>query len=294
MTNSMGQTHYEALEVSEDATDEELKAARKRIMRDYHPDNFNDHEKDWVRVAAAERSQAANAAYDVLKNPTSRADYDRKLRQERERAAAGETQEEGRPEYDEEPWREDDEARAEDGWAAWDQWEDAQDREEDYDGYESERAGEQHWEEEHWEEDVPEYQPPPPPPSVKEAADLLPLSAWAADRIPLPVHLVCGAMVSGIGWVLAILVIGQQSIVAGIFLTLAILASIPIAGGILYLSGLSLSKTGMVLVAIGGGLPVLLVASAIPFIWPVLLLGSVAWAAVMVTATYARWNKIER
>ncbi len=78
--------HYEALGVSEDATPEEIKAAHRKMIRDYHPDQFDASEKEWIRTEAARHTRVANAAYDVLKNPETRAAYDRELSLMREPA----------------------------------------------------------------------------------------------------------------------------------------------------------------------------------------------------------------
>lgn len=289
MTESMGQNYYEVLEVSEDATQEEVKAAYKKVMRDYHPDNFRDADKEWIRKTAESRSKAANAAYDTLKNPQKRADYDRNLALVREQAG------------NEERWaweeqhRQEEEERAQDPWEAWNAWEAAQEAEEDssdeqdnWDDWEGEDEAGEGWTE--WEEDIP--RPSPPTPAMPPPSDLLGLASWTAERIPTPVHLLCGAMLSGFGWTLAFLLVSQQSFLVGSILTLVFLAAIPVAGGLLWFNGFSLSRTGMVLVALGGGLPVLVVVSVIPGLNWLMFLGAVVWAVIMVTDMYARRNAI--
>lgn len=306
MTDSIEPTHYEILGVSEDASPAEIKAAHKKIMRDYHPDNFRDAEKEWVRAMADSRSKAANAANDVLKDPHKRAAYDRKLEEEhRER----EREEEYRQAWEEARRQEPEEEPAADPEDAWTAWEEARDAEEER--AEKERSTWDEWEasqdaedeaEDGWtewedgrEEHAPDPPPPPPPPPARPPpSDLLGLATWTADRIPLPVHLLCGALVSGFGWTLAILLISQQSFAMGALLTLVFLASVPVAGGLLWLNGLSLSRVGMVVVAVGGGLPALLVASLIPGLNVLLFLGAVAWAVVMLAATYARRSATKR
>lgn len=70
---SSNRTHYEILEVSKDATDEEIKAAYKRLSKKYHPDTAkenNTHEK-FIEV---------NEAFQTLSKPISRRDYDLKLK----------------------------------------------------------------------------------------------------------------------------------------------------------------------------------------------------------------------
>lgn len=54
---------YQVLGVSPDASDEEIKAAYRRLAKKYHPDlNPGD-------AAAAEKMQQVNAAYEQIKNP---------------------------------------------------------------------------------------------------------------------------------------------------------------------------------------------------------------------------------
>lgn len=59
------------LGVASDADREEIRAAYLRAMRDSHPDQRPDDPE------AGERARAANAAWEVLGDPTRRAAYDR-------------------------------------------------------------------------------------------------------------------------------------------------------------------------------------------------------------------------
>ena len=68
---------YKVLQVDRDAEPEVIDAAYRRLAAKYHPD------KD-PAVSATSRMKEINAAFEILKNPESRADYDR----ERERARA--------------------------------------------------------------------------------------------------------------------------------------------------------------------------------------------------------------
>ena len=55
--------HYAALELSPDASLEEIKAAYKRLMKRYHPDKFQDAEK---KETATELVKRLNEAYTEL------------------------------------------------------------------------------------------------------------------------------------------------------------------------------------------------------------------------------------
>ena len=59
----MMQDPYKVLGVSPDASDEEIKAAYRRLARQYHPDRNPGDE------TAAKKMQEINAAYDQIKNP---------------------------------------------------------------------------------------------------------------------------------------------------------------------------------------------------------------------------------
>lgn len=55
---------YEVLGVSQNATDEEIKAAYRKLVKRYHPDRFaSDPEK---QAAASEKLKQVNAAYDMI------------------------------------------------------------------------------------------------------------------------------------------------------------------------------------------------------------------------------------
>lgn len=65
--------YYEVLEVSKDATREEIKKAFRRLAKKYHPDtNVND-------ATLTEKFHEINEAYNVLSDEKSRNEYDDKL-----------------------------------------------------------------------------------------------------------------------------------------------------------------------------------------------------------------------
>jgi hypothetical protein len=64
--------YYAVLGVLRDALDDEIKAAYRRLAREWHPDASDDPK-------AAERFQEINEAKDVLLDPEQRAEHDRRL-----------------------------------------------------------------------------------------------------------------------------------------------------------------------------------------------------------------------
>jgi curved DNA-binding protein CbpA len=65
----VAQTHYEVLGVARSATADQVRAAYRAAARDNHPDAGGD----------ADRMQAVNAAWRVLRDPVRRAAYDQQL-----------------------------------------------------------------------------------------------------------------------------------------------------------------------------------------------------------------------
>jgi curved DNA-binding protein CbpA len=61
--------HYAVLQIAEDASTEEVKAAYRRLALDNHPDRVDDPQ-------ATERMQRINAAYSTLIDPSKRVDFD--------------------------------------------------------------------------------------------------------------------------------------------------------------------------------------------------------------------------
>ncbi|HHY04995.1 MAG TPA: molecular chaperone DnaJ [Thermoanaerobacterales bacterium] len=62
--------YYEVLGVDKNATEQEIKKAYRRLARKYHPDVNKDDEN------ATEKFKEINEAYEVLKDPDKRAQYD--------------------------------------------------------------------------------------------------------------------------------------------------------------------------------------------------------------------------
>ncbi|MDR7417130.1 MAG: molecular chaperone DnaJ [Armatimonadota bacterium] len=69
----MPRDYYEILNVSPDATQEEIHRAYRRLAREYHPDVSKDPQ-------AEEKFKEINEAYQVLGDPQKRAEYDRMRR----------------------------------------------------------------------------------------------------------------------------------------------------------------------------------------------------------------------
>jgi hypothetical protein len=67
-----GRSLYEILQVDPRAEPEVLEAAFRRLARKYHPDVSSTN-------GSVERMKELNAAYQVLRDPAKRADYDRAL-----------------------------------------------------------------------------------------------------------------------------------------------------------------------------------------------------------------------
>lgn len=73
-------TYYDVLEIAETATEKEIKAAYRRLCKEYHPDGIPSHRAGVIR-AAEEKLQQLNEAYEVLSNPEKRKQYDARLRE---------------------------------------------------------------------------------------------------------------------------------------------------------------------------------------------------------------------
>ena len=65
--------YYELLQVSENADQEIIQAAYRRLVLRYHPDRSSEPN-------AAEMTQRLNDAYAILSDPVQRVEYDRERR----------------------------------------------------------------------------------------------------------------------------------------------------------------------------------------------------------------------
>jgi curved DNA-binding protein len=66
-------THYDTLGVSKDASQDQIKLAYRKLSKKYHPD-VNSGSKDAEKIFLE-----VQEAYTILKNKTSREEYDRQL-----------------------------------------------------------------------------------------------------------------------------------------------------------------------------------------------------------------------
>jgi curved DNA-binding protein CbpA len=74
---SMKQNYYQILEVQPDASGDKIKEQYRFLVQAWHPDKFSKADQ---KARAEEKIKAINAAYDLLKDPSKRAEYDQKLR----------------------------------------------------------------------------------------------------------------------------------------------------------------------------------------------------------------------
>ena len=71
MPNATQQDYYEVLGVPEEASQDDVRKAYRELARKYHPDKTGGDKE------AEDKLKEINAAYDVLKNPEKRKEYDR-------------------------------------------------------------------------------------------------------------------------------------------------------------------------------------------------------------------------
>lgn len=73
--NGASRTHYETLEVAQDASQDEIRQSYRRLILVHHPDKRSSLRQEDVHNQA----EALNVAYAVLSNANARADYDETL-----------------------------------------------------------------------------------------------------------------------------------------------------------------------------------------------------------------------
>lgn len=82
---SVQKTLYEVLSVSEDATYEEIRAAYRSAALNTHPDKAQTTlESSSVPSTEQQEFSSVQKAWEVLRHPTSRADYDKQLQSSRQ------------------------------------------------------------------------------------------------------------------------------------------------------------------------------------------------------------------
>lgn len=88
--------YYRVLDVSESATQSEIKTAYRRLMKKIHPDTVSTLSPE-VRRLSADVTKEIITAYSVLSDATKRREYDRRLAEFRQRSAPIPTAAPGRP-----------------------------------------------------------------------------------------------------------------------------------------------------------------------------------------------------
>ena len=72
----MKKSYYQVLEVEPAASEQKIREQYLSLVQAWHPDKFSEAEQ---KVRAKEKVKEINIAYDVLKDPAKRAEYDSKL-----------------------------------------------------------------------------------------------------------------------------------------------------------------------------------------------------------------------
>ena len=73
----MKKSYYQILEVEPAASEQKIREQYLSLVQAWHPDKFSEAQQ---KARAEEKIKEINIAYDVLKDPAKRAEYDRKLR----------------------------------------------------------------------------------------------------------------------------------------------------------------------------------------------------------------------
>lgn len=72
--NKRNKTYYELLQITEDASDEVIKASYLALVKKYHPDNNPGFKKESEEIITN-----LNHAYEILSDPIKKSEYDRSL-----------------------------------------------------------------------------------------------------------------------------------------------------------------------------------------------------------------------
>ncbi len=295
MTDLEDLNHYERLGVLEDASPEEIKAAHRARIKEFHPD----HRPNAYRATFDQMMKEINAAHDVLKDPRKRAAYNRKLAGERldaKRRAQEERRvreqrrqrdEEARRAREAEEERREKEAQAEEerrrAEAERERAAEERRRQEEYrrreqgDGWDPERT-------------AAVYMPATSP--GEKIAAVLQWPVTVAHWLPFGIHLVCATLVSALAWLvgsLALLQYGMALVGALLFF------GFPVVAFFVYRYSESDNVKLVSGVLLAG--PVLTFASSfVPFVNDVLRYGSVvaaAWAVLwlyVLVMALGRWT----
>lgn len=87
--NLTGTTHYQILSVKEDANYDEIRAGYKAAILNSHPDKLHMYTKEsLLDHELQERFLSVQKAWEVLSDPTSRANYDMELQSSRQKLEA--------------------------------------------------------------------------------------------------------------------------------------------------------------------------------------------------------------
>ena len=71
------ETYYDILGVDCNASQDEIKKAYKKKLKEYHPDHFDHLDYEWVKKNAEEMSKKINMSRDILVDPEKRKQYNR-------------------------------------------------------------------------------------------------------------------------------------------------------------------------------------------------------------------------